>query len=69
MTHNQQIGSTIRHLRKKARLTQQQLAEMAETTRGKIARVEDAVTSPNLNTLDAIAKALNCTFNIEIKER
>lgn len=68
MTPNQQIGSTIRRLRKQSKMTQQQLAEKSGTTRSKIARVEDAVTSPNLNTLDAIAKALNCTFVIEIKQ-
>lgn len=41
-------------------LTQRELAELSEVGRASISRIESELQSPTLNTLELLAKALNC---------
>jgi transcriptional regulator with XRE-family HTH domain len=54
------LGETIRARRKKARLSQEQLAEKADLTRNYIGDIERAEKKITLETLAKIAKALKC---------
>ena len=56
-------------LRKDLHLTQQQMADSAHVIRETIARIENQITSPQINTLIKILKPLGYTLKIEkIKE-
>jgi transcriptional regulator with XRE-family HTH domain len=54
------LGEAIRARRKKARLSQEQLAEKADLTRNYIGDIERAEKKITLETLAKIAKALKC---------
>lgn len=54
------LGETVRIRRKKARLSQEQLAEKADLTRNYIGDIERAEKKITLETLAKIAKALKC---------
>ena len=54
------LGETVRARRKKARLSQEQLAEKADQTRNYIGDIERAEKKITLETLAKIAKALRC---------
>lgn len=54
------LGETVRVKRKKARLSQEQLAEKADLTRNYIGDIERAEKKITLETLAKIAKALKC---------
>ena len=61
------IAFQIRDLRKKAGLTQKELAELVGTKQSNIARVEDAdYTRYTLITLEKITKALKAKLEIRI---
>ena len=53
------LGGSIRRQRKKARLSQEKLAERADLTLNYIGQVERAEKKITLETLGKIAKALN----------
>lgn len=55
------VGKNIRHYRKKARLTQKQLAEMSNLAEITIRKQERGLITPTTNNLIAIAKALGIT--------
>ncbi len=52
------FGISIRNQRKKARLSQERLAEIAELDRKTISRIENGHLSPSMDNLWAIADAL-----------
>jgi transcriptional regulator with XRE-family HTH domain len=54
------LGEAVRTRRKKARLSQEQLAEKADLTRNYIGDIERAEKKITLETLAKIAKALKC---------
>jgi transcriptional regulator with XRE-family HTH domain len=54
------LGETIRARRRKAHLSQEQLAEKADLTRNYIGDIERAEKKITLETLAKIAKALKC---------
>ncbi|MCM1285434.1 MAG: helix-turn-helix domain-containing protein [Acetobacter sp.] len=54
------IGSRIRKFRKKAKLTQEKLAELMEVTPGYISQIELAKSAPNLETLAKLCAILDC---------
>lgn len=55
----------VREARKRAGLTQAQLAERAGTTQSAIARLERGVTTPTLDHLTKLVRA--CGFDIEVQ--
>ena len=52
-----EIGSKIRELRLKADLTQEELGDRCELTKGYISQLENDVTSPSIATLEDIVAA------------
>jgi transcriptional regulator with XRE-family HTH domain len=54
------LGEAVRVRRKKARLSQEQLAEKADLTRNYIGDIERAEKKITLETLAKLAKALKC---------
>jgi transcriptional regulator with XRE-family HTH domain len=54
------LGEAVRARRKKARLSQEQLAEKADLTRNYIGDIERAEKKITLETLAKLAKALKC---------
>ena len=54
------LGQSVRALRKRAALSQEQLAEKAGLTRNYIGDIERAEKKITLETLAKIAKALKC---------
>ena len=57
------IAAAVRHLRRRAGLTQAELAEKAGISRATLARVELAEVDPAASTLRALARALGVTVN------
>jgi len=54
------LGTRIREMRKKRRLTQVMLAEMSGIPQSHMSSIERGVMLPNLVTLFRLAAALNC---------
>jgi transcriptional regulator with XRE-family HTH domain len=67
------IGEKIRRLRMQHNLTQEELADRCELTKGFISQVERDLTSPSIATLVDILAALGNTlsdfFNDELPEK
>lgn len=59
-----QIIDMLISQRQKQGLTQEELAQAANLTQSVIARLENKKTTPQLNTLLKITKALNCDLAI-----
>ena len=53
------IGTQIREFRKQLKMTVTDVAKQAELSPGMLSKIERGITSPSLNTLAAIANALN----------
>lgn len=64
MNLTSKIGLKIKLLRTKSGLSQEQLAELSNLNKNSIGSIERGQSSPAIDTLDNIAKALN----IELKE-
>lgn len=58
----EQIGERIKDLRQAAEMTQEELAERAELSKGFISQVERGLTNLSIENLDAILTALNVTL-------
>lgn len=56
-------------LRQEAGLTQEELARRAATSQPAIARLEAGVASPNLATLERLARAAGCELEIRVVPR
>ena len=57
------IGENIKKARKRAGLTQKQLGELSGMADSAIRRYESDRANPKIQTLEKIAKALNCSVN------
>ena len=64
LTVNEKIGLKIKVLRKKLKYSQEKLAEFSDLSKTSISSIECGKSSPSIETLEKIAKALN----IELKE-
>lgn len=53
-----EIGSKIKSLRQRSNLTQEELADRCELTKGYISQLENDLTSPSIATLEDIVAAL-----------
>ncbi|MGP7817730.1 helix-turn-helix domain-containing protein [Niallia sp. 01092] len=63
------VGENIKLHRKKAKLTQQQLAEKANMSRSYLADLERNRYNPSLDTLKAIAVALNINVSDIVEDK
>jgi transcriptional regulator with XRE-family HTH domain len=65
-----QLTRELLHARKRAHLTQQQVAEGMGTQKSNVARLENLITtskpSPTFETLQKYAKAVNCRLEIHL---
>ncbi len=61
---NEKIGIKIRLYRTKKKLSQEKFGELADLSKNSISSIERGESSPTIDTLDRIAKALD----IELKE-
>lgn len=57
-----QLAALIQQVRKAKGLSQQQLADLMGVPKSTIGRIEAGMTTPKLETLQALAKALNLTI-------
>ncbi|NLY72256.1 MAG: helix-turn-helix domain-containing protein [Tissierellia bacterium] len=68
-----EIGDKIRNLRHKMGLTQEELAERSDLTKGFISQLENNNTSPSVDTMEALVQALGTNlsdfFKGEAKEQ
>lgn len=55
------LGQAIKSIRKDSRLTQEELAELANLSRSYVADIERGRYSPSMSTLEKIADALSIT--------
>ena len=53
------IGTSIKELRKKKKITQKELAEMCNISTNSICSIEKGITFPSKNIISRICKALN----------
>lgn len=58
-----EIGIRIKELRLKNSLTQEELADRCELTKGYISQLENDLTSPSITTLKDILTALGCSLS------
>lgn len=57
-----ELGTKIKRLRLQKNLTQEELADRCELTKGYISQLENELTSPSITTLEDILNALGTTF-------
>ena len=57
-----ELGIKIKRLRLQNDLTQEELADRCELTKGYISQLENELTSPSIQTLEDILNALGTTF-------
>lgn len=57
-----QLAALIQQARRANGLSQQQLADLMGIPKSTIGRIETGITTPKLETLQALAKALHLTF-------
>ena len=57
-----EIGNKIKNLRQLKNLTQEELADRCELTKGYISQLENDLTSPSIETLKDLLNALGTTF-------
>lgn len=65
---NESIGAKLRDLRLKNGLTQEELADRAELTKGYISQLENDLTSPSIATLTDIITLLGSTLGAFFKD-
>jgi len=63
------LGLELARNRRRARLTQREVAERMETTQSSIARVESGAARPSLDFLERFAQATGIPISIELGKR
>lgn len=63
MNENERIGAKIKNLRKNKGFTQEILAEKSELSTRQIVKIENGQSTPTIQTLRSITKALEVSFN------
>jgi transcriptional regulator with XRE-family HTH domain len=61
------IGSTVRAARRRAGVTQAELARMCSTSQPAIARLEKGMVAPTVVSLDRIARALGAELVVDFE--
>ena len=68
MSIEEQIGSRIRNLRNRNGLTQEELADRTELTKGFISQLERGITAPSVTTLSDIVECLGTNLSDFFRE-
>lgn len=66
---NMTIGNKIKNLRNLCQLTQEELADRCELTKGYISQLENDLTSPSISTLTDILAALGTNLHEFLKKK
>lgn len=61
------VGRTLRHARRRARLTQRQLAEKTGVPQSTVGRIEAGTTMPRVDTFERLLEA--CGMDIELTHK
>jgi transcriptional regulator with XRE-family HTH domain len=61
------VGRTLRHARRRARLTQRQLAEKTGVPQSTVGRIEAGTTMPRVDTFERLLEA--CGMDIELSHK
>jgi len=63
------LGQTIREIRKKRNLTQEQLGELVGVKKAQISKIENSLTDARIDTILKVFRALNAkiNFNVELQ--
>lgn len=64
MYNSELIGKKIKEIRKNKNISQEKLAEMVAMNTRSILRLENAQSSPTLETLEKVAEALNVDIKV-----
>ena len=64
MYNSKLIGKKIKEIRKSKNISQEKLAEMVSMNTRSILRLENAQSSPTLETLEKVAEALNVDIKV-----
>lgn len=64
MYNSELIGKKIKEIRKSKKISQEKLAEMVAMNTRSILRLENAQSSPTLETLEKVADALNVDIKV-----
>ena len=62
------IGAQVRNLRRKLDLTGAELAEQAGLSAGMLSKIENGAVSASIESLEALARALNVPLTIVLRE-
>ena len=62
------VGSVLRRTRQQQHLTIQDVAELAELSRGMLSRIENGQATPSLDTLQRLSSALGLTMSALFKD-
>ena len=68
MIKEEQVPKRIKRMRLERKLTQQQVADMMNVTKGYISRIENSRTAPSVGILISLAHALGVDFNAFFEE-
>jgi transcriptional regulator with XRE-family HTH domain len=63
------IAAEVEARRREWSLSQRQLADLCGTTQSAIARIERGLRPPRIDTLQRIARALDCELIVELRRR
>ncbi len=64
MSINIKIGIRIKKLREEKKVSQEQLAHLADVDRSYMSKIENGSVHISINILERIVKALGITFNV-----
>lgn len=64
MSINTKIGIRIKKLREDKKVSQEQLAHLADVDRSYMSKIENGSVHISINILERIVKALGTTFNV-----
>ena len=65
--NNNDLGKTIKKLRKQQNISQEKLADRADLTQQHISRIEQGTNTPSIETLIKLSEALRVSIDVIVK--
>jgi transcriptional regulator with XRE-family HTH domain len=63
------LGETIKKRRKELRITQPQLADLAEISVNTLYKLENGLGNPSMEVMNKLAEVLGMEFRLEVKKK